>query len=207
MLFDDPAALQPDDVLAWHELCSAGLQAERLETHRRLRVQAELPSYLNEILRGAAQAEVDEYFTSCQRELDLSAVLTLAASAEARLRRDATGRRGPHGDDLSKRLAVLRSNVSTDWRVPLYDNGIMEAWKSYLQSTPGVPDTERDQLVRTIGRFKTILDLRHWVAHGRYWKFTREITSYPPILVARQIDSLYDALRKIADYGKITAFE
>jgi hypothetical protein len=94
MLFDEPATLEPDDILAWYELCSEGLERERQDTHRRLSLREEMPSHLSDILPiGATQSEIDDYFSSCQEELDLSAVLTLAASAEARIRLDAALRR------------------------------------------------------------------------------------------------------------------
>lgn len=207
MLFDDPATLEPEDVLAWYELCSAGLEQERLETHRCLQFREELPSYLSDVVPlGSTPSEIDDHVDSCQEELDLAAVLTLTASAEARLRLDAAERRKPRSDELSKRLAVLRSNADTEWHVPLYDSGIVEAWKSYLGATSAITETERNQIVSAIGKFKEILALRHWVAHGRYWEFVRGIRSYPPVLVAKNVNALYDALRKAASRGQIMAF-
>lgn len=207
MLFDEPATLEPDDILAWYELCSEGLERERQDTHRRLALQEEIQSHLSDILPiGATQSEIDDYFSSCQEELDLSAVLTLAASAEARIRLDAALRRKQGTDQLSRRLDLLRGDVDSEWRVPLYDHGIVDAWKAYLAAAPGVPDKARKQLANAIGRFKEILGLRHWVAHGRYWEPVHQIGSYPPVLVARHVNALYDALREIASYGKVMDF-
>jgi hypothetical protein len=206
MLFDQPATLEPEDILAWYDLCSAGLERERLHAQGLLVLEEALPSYLNHVLAlGATQTEIDEYFISCQEELDLAAVLTLTASAEARLRLDAAERSRRKTDELAKRLAVLSANADAEWRVPLYEGGIADAWKTYVV-TVGLPESERNQIVSAIGRFKEILALRHWVAHGRYWEFVRGIRSYPPVMVARSISALYDALRRIATHGQLMAF-
>ena len=139
--------------------------------------------------------------------MDLSAILTLIAGAEARIRLDARQRMKGSGP-LAMKLAFLSGNARSEWGIPLYENGIMDAWKDQvsLLSLSGLPQADRDRFLTNIGRFKEVLTVRHWVAHGRYWELKRNIGSYPPATVARMVTSLYVALRDVASYGGLAAF-
>ncbi|HTV33567.1 MAG TPA: hypothetical protein VME69_10785 [Methylocella sp.] len=174
MLFDQPEQLEPDQVLAWHALCRAGLDQERLKIRACLLNQSSFPSYVASILLGADSDEVDFYFADCRDELDLSAVLTLIAAAEGRIRLDAKRRVDATGNTgantLAGRLNVLFSDADKDWAVPLYESGIMEAWKSYTATLTKVTSQDQARILTCIGKLKEMLPVRHWVAHGRYYE-------------------------------------
>lgn len=207
MLFDSPADLAPESVLRWLELCAAGLVREKAEADRRLAAGLPLPAALNDELGlGASQAEIAEHFDACRRELELAAILTMTAAAEARIRVDAISRTETGSDDLAERLKLLRANARIDWSIALYDDGIIEAWKRYIASLKPLPDTDRARLLAAIGRFKNLLTIRHWVAHGRYWKLRWSPEHFHPIDVADIVTQLYEAFQEIAAFGKLIPF-
>ncbi len=61
-------------------------------------------------------------------------------------------------------------------------------------------------MIGNIGKLKELLDIRHWVAHGRSWTLVRDIKSYPPLLVARAIAKLNESLAKAANLGNVSPF-
>lgn len=212
MLFDFPATLQQDTVLDWHALCSEGIAERRFFALKLLRTGQSPPDYLADALNGATELEVNEYFEDCQAELDLSTAFTLIAAAEARIRLDAQKRidlagtaKAANNNPLTKRLGVLFSQANRPWSVSFYDQGILEAWKSYV-ATLTISQQDRDKLLGGIGGMKSALPLRHWVAHGRYWEPTRDLISSAPSQVARTIDRLYFCLRDIAARGNALEF-
>jgi hypothetical protein len=81
----------------------------------------------------------------------------------------------------------------------------MDAWKDYFGQIFTV--AERDRLVSSIGSFKSMLQVRHWVAHGRYWEPKLQIKAYPPVTVAKLIDSLYSALHEATVVSGDSEFE
>jgi hypothetical protein len=210
MLFDQPEHLEPNQVLAWHALCHAGLEEQRAKIRKCLLNQSPLPSYVASILFGADSDQVDSYFADCREELDLTVVLTLIAAAEGRIRLDAKRRLGASGNAgfnmLAGRLKVLFSEANKDWTVPLYESGILEAWKSYIATLTTITVQDRDRILTCIGKLKDMLPVRHWVAHGRYYKLRRGIKSYPPFNVANAVTSLYEALGEAATCGGVMAF-
>lgn len=209
MLFDAPASLEPGDVLNWFGLCRAGLVREEQEAYRLLGADIELPqpSFVLDVVGvGASREEIGEYFMACRRELELTAVLTLTAAAEARIRLDAALRMETNKDDLAQRLRLLRSNARTEWRIPLYEDGIVDAWKTYIGSLTDLLKVDRARMLTSIGRFRNLLDIRHWVAHGRYWELQRGIEHYPPADAADMVSELYDALRRAADHRSLMSF-
>lgn len=212
MLFDFPATLQQDAVLDWYELCSEGIAERRLFALSLLKTGQSPPDYLVDALNGATELEVNEYFEDCQAELDLSTAFTLIAAAEARIRLDAQKRidlvgaaKAANNNLLTNRLGLLFSQANRPWSVSFYDDGILEAWKSYV-ATLAISQQDRDRLLGGIGGMKSALPLRHWVAHGRYWEPTRELISSAPPQVANTINRLYSCLRDIAVRGNALAF-
>jgi hypothetical protein len=212
MLFDQPETLAPGNVLDWHALCTAGLDQERRTVRERLLTQSPIPEYLSAVFPvGTESDEIDSYFASCRQELDLSVVLTLIAAAEGRIRLDARRRVNANAhagsDQLAGRLKLLFSGADNDWAVPLYESGIMEAWKEYTATLPSIPEQDKDRIRTCIGRLKDMLRVRHWVAHGRYWKLSGGgIERYPPATVAKAVASMYQALDDAAARGRLTAF-
>jgi len=206
MLFDDPTSLEPEDIVHWFEVCAAGLECEEREAHRQLGTQGQLSSTLTEVLSvGATREEISDYFKACRRELEISALLMLTASAEARLRLDASIRM-QNQDALGKRLKVLRGNARSEWMIPLYEDGIVDAWKAYIGSINLPVRADRARLLASVGRFKNLLGVRHWVAHGRYWRIQRGIEHFPPDVAAGVVEDLYIALRAAAGLEGLPSF-
>ncbi len=209
MLFDDPASLNPEEVLRWLEVCSLSLMHEEQQTYELLRTRADLSdsSWLLEAAGvGASKTEVQRYFEACQQELDLAAVLTLTAAAEARIRLDAERRGQTNAGELAQRLRVLRAGVQSAWQVPFYDGGILEAWKRYIGSLAHISAIERARLLSAIGRLNRLLNVRHWVAHGRYWALQWRMGPRQATAAAEIVEELYEALRRAADHGDLMEF-
>jgi hypothetical protein len=207
MLFDAPASLEPIDVLNWLDVCNAGLDCEERDAHQLLQKDLELPSHLVDALGVAAsRKDLDEYFVASRRELELSAVFTLIAAAEARVRQDAALRMKANGDDLANRLRLLLSNANMEWTIPLYEGGILDEWKRYIGSLTDLLRLDQARLLSAIGRFKNLLNIRHWVAHGRYWELKWNIEHFSPSGAAEIIAELYESLRKVAEHGSLISF-
>ena len=99
--------------------------------------------------------ELDSAFENMSEELGLEVALALVAAIEAMLMLDYQRRAqsGPK-DALQVRMLVRWKRRRETVR---FDE-VLEAWK---EAHPAQGEV--------IGRFKQVLDLRHWVAHGRYW--------------------------------------
>jgi hypothetical protein len=103
---------------------------------------------------GMTGSEIDREFEKMSEELGLQVALGLVAAVEAVLMLDYQ-KRMEDGikNALYARLIIL-------WKRPTRAtlDEILEAWKD---ANPGTGDV--------IGRFKQVVGLRHWMAHGRYW--------------------------------------
>ena len=205
MLFDEPSKLSTKVILDWHATCSKGLDRERKEAYSSLTGGVALPAYLLDALLASTKSEIDEYYECCVQELDISTVLILIASAEARIRLDALNRKDNCNSPIAGRLKLLFAHPPKSWQVSLYEDGIMDAWKDYFGQI--LPVTDRNRLVSSIGSFKSMLQVRHWVAHGRYWEPKHQIKAYPPVTVAKLINSLYSALHEVTIVSDIRQFE
>ena len=207
MLFDSPAVLAPESVLNWLALCVAGLAREEQEAYRLHNAALPLPHALNEELGvGASQADIVKHFIACRLELELTAVLTMTAAAEAKIRLDAISRIENGTDNFAKRLKFLRSRVQLPWAIPLYEDGIVDAWKTFIGSLADIPDRERAQCLNAVGCYRNLLNIRHWVAHGRYWRPKWGAERFVPADVAETIRDLYDTLRQVAIHGDVMSF-
>jgi hypothetical protein len=90
MLFDDPASLEPGDVLNWFNLCSAGLAREEQQGYRLLGAEPDVPApqFLFDLLGvGASRADIRKYFMACGEEL-----ASRPSSHSLRLRRQGSAR-------------------------------------------------------------------------------------------------------------------
>jgi hypothetical protein len=187
---------------------SSGLEKERRVALDFLQEGEKLPDYLAEMLTGATPEEIETHFQACQQELDIATALVLIAHAEARVRTDAQTRRNAQTNNLlNEQFRSLFDQKTISWKVPLYQNGILDVWKGYIRTLPDLHDKERDRMISHIGSFKKLLDLRHWVAHGRYWAFDISTNAFSPQLVARTIESLFQTLKGAAHYGGLEDFQ
>jgi hypothetical protein len=207
MLFNDPASLDPETVLDWLNLCHASLDLEEQTTYELLLADRDPPQALIDSLEiGASKEDISQYFASCRQEMELAAVLTLVASAEARIRLDTASRIKKSGDALAKRLSLLKARAPTEWAIPLYEGGIIEAWKTYIRTLTTPVRLDQERLLSAIGRFKNLLDIRHWVAHGRYWEPRWGTEQFPADGAAKIVSEMYAAFRQVANHGDLLAF-
>jgi len=169
MLFNDPEDLDPDEILDWLDFCSHGLEQTRQVVLATLPHGNLPPGISAESLIGLSVSEIDEFFDSCQDELDLFAILALIASIEAKIRMDAEKRHRTKDNPLSSRLSILFNKKDDPWRIPLYENGILEEWKWYIANGLNLSSSDSARMIGNIGKLKELLDIRHWVAHGRSW--------------------------------------
>lgn len=107
---------------------------------------------------GMTIEDINEFFY----ELEYLAMLDLLASAEATIKVDFLNRvYDRKKDNISRKFRDTynekKNNISLE-------NDILDAWKEL------VPATKKE-----VSDFKGALNLRHWLAHGRYWtpKFGR----------------------------------
>lgn len=104
---------------------------------------------------GLSEAELDQRLKQDREELDQWAVMMLAASFEAVLRTDAIDRiKRKTKDAIRKPLRDLHSKYGP--RVRFED--ILELWEQHAT----IAATVRQDVRR-------LLNLRHWLAHGRHW--------------------------------------
>jgi len=114
------------------------------------------PSDLERHLVGLTHEELKNLFKRYLRELDEVASLTMIASTEAMLRLDFEQRVSKRRKDkVSREFRDIKRRRGA--RVRLNED-ILEAWSA----AGGAPRA-------TIGDFRRLLNLRDWLAHGRYW--------------------------------------
>ena len=206
MLFSTPSAQTIGEIRDWNALCSAATFTEQREAEKLLQVGVALPAYVGQRLAFCTVTELRKYFDASRAEIDLSSVLYMVAATEARIRFDATSRAsGSSTDPLGKALGILYGARQTAWSVPLRDNGILEAWKTYARMHL-TQSAQIDTCVDGIGNWASALDIRHWVAHGRYWQLTRRITSSTVADIATATDSLVRSLQELARIGGLRPF-
>ena len=101
---------------------------------------------------GMTREEIEEFFY----ELDYLTMLNLLASAEAAIQIDFLDRvEKRRKDSISKHFyRVYQQSRGKVYRVP----EILDIWKDFDSSTKS-----------KISDFNGALNLRHWLAHGRYW--------------------------------------
>ena len=136
----------PEYIWKYYERSQVGLEALRREA-------TDGPSALGPFARMTVP-QFEEALREMRDELDRQVTLALVANFEGLIRvdyRDRATRRLKGA--ASRRLRTLYRKHGD--RAAL-DN-ILDVWKGCV----GRPER--------IGRFKQLLGLRHWLAHGRYW--------------------------------------
>ncbi len=113
---------------------------------------------VSETFSSMTRKEVKQYFSDHKKELEHIVSLNIIASTEASLRVDYLRRalRGKRKKNkIDNKFKELYEKQGT--RVSLRDE-ILEAWKEVH------PDC-----TEAIGDFRGALNVRDWLAHGRYW--------------------------------------
>lgn len=128
------------------------------------------PTYLDEAiggrLAGFTRDELDEHFEIQLRELDLATILSLVAVTEAALRREYERRADRRLKDPVSRECLYHWRKSQT-RIRLED--LLDIWKDKFDLI-SEDATVRRELKAAIGDFRGILNVRHWLAHGRSWE-------------------------------------
>lgn len=154
-----PAEATPDALWLYYERAVEALAAQ----HRELRSN-NVPETTQILFAGLTPQEVDEALAQMREELDGQVTLALTAAFEAMIRVDYLERVGERRkDDVSKELRRLFAQY--DQRTPLEE--ILDTWK------------EKRGSPQRFGDFKSLLQLRHWLAHGRYWTEKSGLNAHP----------------------------
>ncbi|SAI39245.1 Uncharacterised protein [Bordetella ansorpii] len=191
------------DIVGQYLCTEAALLKERADVCMGLSL-GKRPSYLVPALpAGATFEDIDAYFEHCRSEAELAGCLFAIAAAEARLRRDARQRCVPGRSGLDGRLALLHGNAAAFWRVPFDEQGIVDAWKAFLHTVEGASLAERSRWAGRVGQFKSVLNLRHWVAHGRYWMLPPHLATWSLTEIAKVVQDMFQALNDAADRARL----
>lgn len=121
--------------------------------------------YLNSIIQGNCVApeyvgmpitEVTSIFESAKNELENLVCFNLLSSVEAKLREDYIKRvEQKQKDHLSRMFRAAHQKYKG--KISL-EEIILDGWKKYYPQAKTI-----------ISDYKSALNYRHWLAHGRYW--------------------------------------
>lgn len=103
---------------------------------------------------GYTREEVEQFFDWQRAQLELLAMLQILATTEAIIRLEISMRiTKRRKDELSRRLRELGRDGIGKIRL----DSVLDAMKDTGCSP------------KVVGAFRSALNLRHWIAHGRYW--------------------------------------
>jgi hypothetical protein len=112
---------------------------------------------------GMTRGEVEVFFSQHHDELECVAILSIMTAAEAAIRMDYRNRvKERLKDPVSRRFrAIDRRKLSQGKKADRLglEEEILNAWA-----------TEAPTAKSPVNDFKGALKLRHWLAHGRYWR-------------------------------------
>jgi hypothetical protein len=109
----------------------------------------------NPIFTGYTPDELINELDSRIEELDRCTTLTAIAAIEAHVRVDFLQRcYFKNKDDLSRKFRALHQTKGPNVSLP---DDILTLWKDYICSKSLISD------------LRSVLNYRHWLAHGRYW--------------------------------------
>ena len=147
---------KPFDILRYYRRCLEALDALKRAVSPSLRAGAlERTSQFF----GMTSDEFDAALVELRRELDYQVVMMLTASFEAIFQSDLQDRvRRKKKDPLSKALRRWWHENQCGTGKWIHMESLLDAWK---KTTTGHS--------RVIGRLRSLVLFRHWLAHGRYW--------------------------------------
>ena len=143
------------EVWQWYEFQHALIGEER---SRVLDAPAGSPSLALSRYVGKTREELEKEFRYQTTELGRVAMLGMLASTEAALRIDLAERVSNKKKDKVSRS--LRDAYKKRGRKIRLEEDILDVWREYGDAG----------IKRVVQEFKAALNLRHWLAHGRYWK-------------------------------------
>jgi len=105
---------------------------------------------------GMTPEEFSQAIGAARQELEQQVALMLTASFEAVLRVDLAMRCAKRRKDADSRALRTRFRRRNFQEIRFEE--LLDAWKSQIGSA------------RKLGRLRQLVNFRHWLAHGRYWK-------------------------------------
>lgn len=136
----------------WHQESRSAVDDRELKMLDLIAQQRPVPL----AILGMTSQEVTAYFESIRRELDAATSLLALAEAEAVLRVDYLSRVQRRAKDaVSRAYRELHKEKGASVRL---DEDILATWV-----------THHGDCKAAVSEFRAILNLRHWLAHGRYW--------------------------------------
>jgi hypothetical protein len=137
----------------------------------------------NDIFTGKSTTDVEQEKKSIIEELNLSYSLTLLAAIEATLR-----------VDVQKRIqSKLRDNLSKEF-IKLGKTHKTLKLSEHIICCRETYDTNLKHLYSDL---KAAIKYRHWLAHGRYWKFKSKKLDFDSIMATyQQIETQSSAQNK-----------
>jgi hypothetical protein len=146
---DRPRASQ---LRQWHLEMRAAIDDRELKILDLIARQLPVP---NAVL-GMTKEEMANDFEDARRELDVAASLLALAEAEAVLRVDYLSRvQRKAKDPVSRAYRELHKDKENRARL---DEDLLATWV-----------THHTECKSAVSEFRAALNLRHWLAHGRYW--------------------------------------
>lgn len=110
-----------------------------------------------------ASTEVTDLFSNTVMELENLVKLNLLSAVEGHIRYDFAIRiNNSRTDPLSNSFKALLSSAKNQAKKVQFQ-GILDAWDKHLI-------TNRWEWWSLLKNFEDILELRHWLAHGRWWQ-------------------------------------
>ncbi|WP_044749400.1 hypothetical protein [Bacillus alveayuensis] len=137
-----------ENIVNFYNLCKSALLKYKENIKKGLEIPEEFIGFTSE--------ELDQYFRNKIEELETLICLDLLAAVEAKLRIDYLTRvKNRKKDNLSR---IFRSIYKERKARVSLDEDILENWKE-----------QHPQAKKYISDYKSVLQFRHWLAHGRYW--------------------------------------
>lgn len=136
---------------------------------------------------GQPISYIDDFTEGEIEELSLSNVFKIIATTEAELRYDFWIRvRSKMKDSLSRLFRKIQKNNEN--HIQLVEH-IIDSWKM-----------ERPEHRSLFSQYKAILQVRHWVAHGRYWtpKFGRKYDVLDAYTICSGLISILEQSRELS---------
>lgn len=138
---------------------------------------------------GKRPNECRDLLQEFRKELEEQVTLVLMGSVEALLRIDFESRKAQPSAVLH---AIFKSlDIQYNGKVPLEE--ILDGWKSLASVDPHV-----------IGEIKKHYNLRHWLAHGRYWVQTSGLDVASPVFLMKRLHDMLSELKPHNFYSPLS---
>jgi len=188
-----PQALHPyaerqqlHEILDWYHGIADALLEHRASVQRSMRDNHRVSGRF----AGMTEADVDTHFDAQRRELDRLTILNLVACAEAEIVTDYERRvRGKLKDPLSRAYQTWHKSMKAKMQLrPAFDE-------------PGILGVLKKSKVinnHIIGDYRSCLQARHWLGHGRRWDKPVAVDRFDPEDVYVRAQTLVSALAAVA---------